>query len=180
MAGSEFVTFLTINKTKGANLIMSKKTVYLTHGAVIAAAYVALTYVSAVLGLASGAIQLRLSETLTILPLFTPAAVPGLYIGCLLANLLTGCALWDVVFGSLATLLGALGTYWIGRRIKWLAPVFPVLANIIIVPLVLRRVYGSPDSWIYLCVTVGIGEAAACGALGAGLYQLVKKNGIFK
>lgn len=159
---------------------MNKKTIYLTHGAVIAAAYVALTFVSAAMGLANGAIQLRLSEALTILPLFTPAAVPGLFIGCLLSNLLTGCALWDVIFGSAATLLGALGTYLIGRRIKWTAPIFPILANIIIVPLVLRYVYGSPDSWIYLCITVGIGEIAACGIFGAGLYHLIKKAGIFK
>lgn len=159
---------------------MNKKTVYLTQGAVIAAAYVALTYVSAAMGLASGAVQLRLSEALTILPVFTPAAIPGLYIGCLLANLLTGCALWDVVFGSVATLLGALGTYFLGRKNKWLSPVFPILANILIVPPILMFVYGSPDSWPFLCLTVGIGEIASCGILGLLLHRLVEKTGIFK
>ena len=159
---------------------MNKKTVYLTQGAVIAAAYVALTYVSAALGLASGAIQVRLSEVLTILPVFTPAAVPGLYIGCLLANLLTGCALWDVVFGSVATLLGAVGTYFIGRKNKWLAPVFPIAANVLIVPPILMYVYGSPDSWPFLCLTVGIGEIVSCGILGLLLHRLVEKTGVFK
>ena len=159
---------------------MNKKTVYLTQGAVIAAAYVALTYVSAAMGLASGAIQVRLSEVLTILPVFTPAAVPGLYIGCLLANLLTGCALWDVVFGSVATLLGAVGTYFIGRKNKWLAPVFPILANVLIVPPILMYVYGSPDSWPFLCLTVGIGEIVSCGILGLLLHRLVEKTGVFK
>ena len=159
---------------------MNKKTVYLTQGAVIAAAYVALTYVSAAMGLASGAIQVRLSEVLTILPVFTPAAVPGLYIGCLLANLLTGCALWDVVFGSVATLLGAVGTYFLGRKNKWLAPVFPILANVLIVPPILMYVYGSPDSWPFLCLTVGIGEIVSCGILGLLLHRLVEKTGVFK
>ena len=159
---------------------MNKKTVYLTQGAVIAAAYVALTYVSAAMGLASGAIQVRLSEVLTILPVFTPAAVPGLYIGCLLANLLTGCALWDVVFGSVATLLGAVGTYFIGRKNKWLAPVFPILANVLIVPPILMYVYGSPDSWPFLCLTVGIGEIVSCGILGLLLHRLVEETGVFK
>ena len=79
----------------------------LTQGAMIAALYVVLTFIANLAGLASGVIQVRLSEALTILPVFTAAAVPGLAIGCVLANLLTGCAIWDVVFGSLATLIGA-------------------------------------------------------------------------
>ena len=80
-------------------------------GAVVTALYVVLTYLANTLGLASGAIQVRLSEILTVMPVFTPFAIPGLFIGCILANVLTGCALWDVVFGSLATLIGAVGTY---------------------------------------------------------------------
>ena len=76
----------------------------LTLGAVIAALYVALTFLSSQLGLSSGVIQLRLSEALTILPVFTPAAVPGLFIGCLLSNLLAGGVIWDVIFGSLASI----------------------------------------------------------------------------
>ena len=159
---------------------MDKKTRYLTHGALIAAMYVALTFVASLLGIASGVIQIRLSEALTILPLFTPAAVPGLFIGCILANLLTGCAAWDVVFGSLATLLGALGTYWCRKKSKFLAPVFPVLANAVIVPFVLQYVYGVPDAWIFLFATVGIGEIISCGVLGLMLHRILSKTNIFE
>ena len=85
---------------------MNKKTTFIVHAAVIAALYVVLTLIANALGLANHAIQIRISEALTILPLFTPAAIPGLFIGCILANFLTGCLIWDIVFGSLATLLG--------------------------------------------------------------------------
>jgi len=78
------------------------KLALLTQGALIAALYTALTYLANALGLANGAVQVRFSEALTILPVFTPAAVPGLFVGCLLANLLTGAAIWDILFGSLA------------------------------------------------------------------------------
>ena len=106
--------------------MMRKKTKLLTQGALIAALYVVLTYVTNLAGMASGAIQVRISEALCILPAFTASAVPGLFVGCLAANLLTGAALWDVVFGSVATLLGALGTRYFGRN-KFLAPIFPIV-----------------------------------------------------
>ena len=86
----------------------NSKALLVATGGVIAALYVVLTVIANALGLASGAIQVRFSEALTILPVFTPAAIPGLTVGCVLANLITGCAPWDVVFGSLATLIGAL------------------------------------------------------------------------
>ena len=95
-----------------------KKSVFITQAALIAAMYTALTVLIAAFNLASGAVQVRLSEALTVLPVFTPAAVPGLFIGCFLSNLITGCALWDVLFGSLATLLGALGTRLSGKGIR--------------------------------------------------------------
>ena len=159
---------------------MEKKTRFLTHGALIAAMYVALTFAANLLGLASGVVQIRLSEALTILPLFTPAAIPGLFIGCVLANLLTGCAVWDVVFGSIATLLGALGTYWCRKRSKFLAPVFPIVTNMIIVPFVLKLVYGAPDAWIFLFVSVGMGEIISCGVLGLALHKILKRTNIFE
>ena len=96
---------------------MRKETQDLTVAALIAAIYAVLTLVSNAFGLASGAVQLRLSEALTILPAFTWAAVPGLTVGCIIANLITGCALWDIVFGSIATFIGAVGTYFIGKNI---------------------------------------------------------------
>ena len=105
-----------------------KKTHFITHAALIAALYVVLTYVANSLGLASGAIQVRFSEALTILPFFTPAAIPGLFVGCILSNSLTLCVIWDTIFGSIATLLGAIGTYAL-RKHKWLAPLPPVLSN---------------------------------------------------
>ena len=142
-----------------------KKTHFITHAALIAALYVVLTYVANALGLASGAIQVRFSEALTILPFFTPAAIPGLFIGCILSNLLTGCALWDIVFGSIATLLGAIGTRLL-RKNKWLTPLPPIIANTLIVPFVLAYVYGVPGSIPYLMATVGIGEVLSCYVLG--------------
>ena len=151
----------------------------LTQGAMIAALYVVLTFIANLAGLASGVIQVRLSEVLTILPVFTAAAVPGLAVGCVLANLLTGCALWDVVFGSLATLIGALGTRLLRKKSPVLAVLPPILSNMFIVPLVLQQVYGVEDAFWYLMLTVGAGEIISCGALGLLLYRSLKKTRIF-
>ena len=153
---------------------MKNNTLKLVTGGLIAALYVVLTVLAAQFNLASGAIQVRFSEALTILPVFTPAAIPGLTVGCVLANLITGCAPWDVVFGSLATLIGALGT-WLLRKKPMLAWIPPVLSNVAIVPIVLQKVYGVPDAWWYLALTVGAGEVISCGILGLLLYQGVKK-----
>lgn len=156
---------------------MKERTLHLTRAALIAALYVILTFVSQVFGLASGVIQFRLSEALTCMPLFYKEAVPGLWAGCLLANLLTGCAMWDMVFGSAATLIGALGTYYIGRRRPILGPLFPIGSNMIIVPFVLQYVYGAAESYWFLMVTVGAGEIVCCGVLGMILYKACKKSG---
>ncbi len=145
----------------------------------IAALYVVLTFIANLAGLASGVIQVRLSEALTILPVFTAAAVPGLAVGCVLANLLTGCAIWDVVFGSLATLIGAVGTRLLRGQSPVLAVLPPILSNIIIVPLVLQRVYGVEDAYWYLAMTVGAGEIISCGVLGLLLYRSLKNTKIF-
>lgn len=117
-------------------------------GGVIAALYVVLTIIAAALGIASGAIQVRLSEALTILPVFTAAAVPGLTVGCVVANLITGCAAWDVVFGSMATLLGAIGTRLLKDRpaVAWIPP---VVSNMVIVPIVLMKVYGVDNVEVF-------------------------------
>ena len=115
----------------------NKKVLRITQAAMIAAIYVVLTVFISAFNLASGAIQVRISEALTILPVFTPAAIPGLFLGCLISNLVTGCMPLDVVFGSLATLIGACGTYALRKQNKFLAPVSPIVANTIVVPLVL-------------------------------------------
>lgn len=145
----------------------NKKTLYLTQAAMIAALYVLLTYLANALGLASQAIQVRFSEALTILPFFTPAAIPGLTVGCLLSNILTGAILPDIIFGSLATLLGALGTWFLRRtKVKWLAPLPPIVSNTMIVPLVLSYGYHFPGAIWYFMLTVGLGEIISCGVLG--------------
>ncbi len=154
------------------------KTRVITQSAMIAALYVVLTYVSNVFGLASGAIQVRISEALTVLPAFTFAAVPGLFVGCVAANLLTGAALWDIVFGSLATLLGAVGTYFLGKN-KYVAPVFPILSNTLIIPFVLKIVYVVSEGYGFLFLTIFLGEFVSCGILGVILYSAVKKSKIF-
>ncbi|MBR3943119.1 MAG: QueT transporter family protein, partial [Clostridia bacterium] len=151
---------------------MNRKTKMITHGAIIAALYVALTMLANLFGLASGAVQVRLSEMLTVLPAFTVAAVPGLTVGCVLANLVTGCALWDVVFGAVATLIGALFTRLIGKNNKFLATIPPILSNAIIIPFVLQMVYGVKDGFWYLFATVGLGEVISCGILGCLLYTV--------
>lgn len=158
---------------------MMKKTRSLTQSALIAALYVALTYLSAAFGIASGVIQLRISEALTILPMFSFSAVPGLFAGCVAANLLTGAAIWDVVLGSLATLLGALGTYYFGKN-KYIAPVFPIVSNTVIIPFVLKSVYGVSEGLWFLMLTVFIGELISCGVFGIILAGAVKKTKIFE
>lgn len=159
---------------------MKNNTLYLTQASLIAALYVMLTIISNFAGLASGVIQLRLSEMLTIIPVFTPAAIPGLAVGCAVANLATGCALWDVAFGTLATTLGALGTYYIGRKYPYAGPAFPIAANALIVPKVLQVVYGAEGTYWYFMLTVGIGEILSCGVLGIILYRVLKKTKIFE
>lgn len=152
----------------------NKKVLFITQAAMIAAIYVVLTIFISAFNLASGAIQVRISEALTILPFFTPAAIPGLFIGCLLSNFMTGCAPYDVLFGSLATLIGAFGTYAL-RKYKFLAPVPPIVANTIIVPFILAFVYQVEDAIPFLMLTVGIGEVISCGILGMLLLFALQK-----
>ncbi|MCI9051530.1 MAG: QueT transporter family protein [Lachnospiraceae bacterium] len=153
----------------------NKKVLFMAQAAMIAAIYVVLTFVANAFGLASGSIQVRLSEALTVLPYFTPAAIPGLFIGCLFSNILTGCCLLDIIMGSIATLIGAVGTYAL-RKIKWTAPLPPIIANILIVPFVLINGYGIPSPYGLLMLTVGIGEVISCGILGMGLLLVLDKN----
>ena len=158
----------------------TRSVLFLAQGAIIAAMYVALTMLSSVFGLASGVIQVRISEALTILPYFTPAAIPGLFVGCLLSNILVGGVIWDVIFGSVATLLGAIFTYLL-RKIKWLAPVPPIVSNMLIVPFVLRYAYGAPDAIWFMMLTVGAGELISAGFLGMMLLLALERqrNAIF-
>ena len=151
---------------------MNKKVNFICQAAMIAALYVVLTFIAG--GLASGVIQIRLSEALTILPYFTAAAIPGVTIGCLLSNWLTGCVIWDILFGTLATLIGALGSYAL-RRHQWLVPIPPIVANTVIVPFVLRYAYGAEDAFPFMMGTVGLGEILSCYVLGMLLLLALKK-----
>lgn len=151
-----------------------KKSVLLTQAAMIAALYVVLTLLANTFGLASGVIQIRLSEMLTILPYFTPAAIPGVFLGCLLANLLTGGCLLDILGGSFASLIGVCFAYLL-RSWKWLVPLPTIIANTAIVPLVLIYGYGAADMWWYLALTVGAGELLSCGIFGMFLLFALQK-----
>ena len=153
---------------------------FVAQAAVIAAIYVVLTLLFA--PFSYGEVQVRLSEALTILPVFTPAAVPGLFVGCLLSNILGGCIVPDIIFGSLATLTGAVFTYLLRNQSRFLAPLPPILANALIVPFVLRIGYQVPLPIPFMMLTVGIGEVISCGVFGMILYAALYryKNLIFK
>ena len=150
-----------------------KKVTFIVQAAVIAALYVVLTFVANALGLASHTIQVRFSEALCILPVFTPAAIPGLWIGCLLANLLTGAVIYDVA---------AVCTYLL-RNHKIACTFPPVIFNMIIVPFVLVYAYGIPAVYFhgvnvtipFNAITVGIGEVISVCVLGSILMRVLAK-----
>ncbi len=152
----------------------NKHVLFMTQAAMIAAIYVVLTVMFAPFGF--GEIQVRLSEALTILPIFTPAAIPGLFIGCFFGNVIGGAILPDIIFGSLATLIGACGTYLLRKKNKCLAILPPICSNMVIVPLVLRYGYGVPLPLPFMMLTVGIGELLSCGVLGIVLFSVMKKH----
>ena len=151
------------------------KTKNLTRAAIIAALYVILTFVSHIFGMASGAIQLRISEALTVLPYFTPVAIPGLTVGCVISNLLMGSNTLDIIFGSLATFIGALGTYALRKKSPYFAFIPPVVANTLIVPCVLIYA-GAEGGWWFFALTVFIGEVLSCGILGIVLVKNLKSR----
>ena len=152
-----------------------KKVRFITLASTIAALYVVLTLISAAFGLSSGAIQIRISESLCVLTFFTPAAIPGLTIGCLISNLLTGANALDVVFGTLATLIGALGGYYL-RKKQWLITLPTVLANTVIIPLVIVYGFGVDDmSLPFIAFTVCLGELISATLLGTALLKILKK-----
>ncbi len=145
---------------------------FLTRAALIAAVYTALTLLFAPLSFRE--IQVRISEALTILPYFTPAAIPGLLVGCLISNILGGAILPDIIFGSLATLIGAVGSYLL-RKHRILVPIPPIAANAVIVPFVLRFGYGVNLPVPLMILTVGLGEIISCGVLGMLLLVVLEK-----
>ena len=156
---------------------------------IIAALYIALTYLAMAFGLDKNAIQVRFSEALCTLAVITPAAIPGLTVGCFLANILTGCAPLDIVIGPIATLTGAVGAYFIGvwyRKIKkkgilFLSPIPTILANTVAVPFVIYICYTAPEQQSaamlgFYAITVFIGEVISAGVLGMLLYFAMEKR----
>ena len=158
----------------------NRNLLFLTQAAMIAAIYVALTYVFSPISFSE--VQVRIAEALTILPVFTPAAVPGLFVGCLLGNILGGAVLPDVICGSFATLIGAFFTWRLRNAHPFLAPVPPIIANTLIVPFVLRYAYSIELPIPFMMLTVGIGEVISCGVLGLLLYYALRghKEEIFR
>ena len=146
---------------------------------IIAALYAVMAYFSSVFGIAYGPIQCRFSEALTVLPFLFPEAVPGLFIGCVVTNLMSTVGPLDIIFGSLATLLAALWT----RRMpnKWLAPLPPVVCNAVIIGAMIAwyEVGFTNAFWgmfAFNALTVGIGEAIACYVLGLLLLQVISRT----
>lgn len=154
----------------------SARILYVTQAGLIAALYTVLTVFVGAFGLASGAVQFRISEALCVLPFFTPAAIPGLTVGCLISNLATGCIWQDVVFGTLATLIGAVGARLL-RRLPWLIPAPTVIANTVIVPFVLAYAYGFEGGLAYFMLTVGVGEVLSAYVCGLVLLFALKPYG---
>ena len=154
-----------------------RKILFLTQAAIVAALYVILTFLCALFGLSSGVVQLRISEALCILPIFFPAAIPGLFVGCLLSNLLTGAAPLDILVGPIATLLGAIGAYWL-RKHPFLAPLPTVLSNMLLIPPVLIFGYGLTEAWWFMVLTVGIGEFLSAYVFGLVLWIALKKRNL--
>ena len=157
----------------------NNNTRYICEGALIAVLYIVLTYISALFNLSSGVIQLRLSEALCILPIFTPAAIPGLAIGCLLSNLFTGSIIIDIIFGYIATLIGALLTRLL-RRHTIPSLLSPILSNTVIIPIILKYAYHADDAYWFIVITVFVGEFISAGILGYILRRALRARKLNK
>ena len=156
----------------------------LTLAAMVAALYAVMSYFGNIFGLTFGPVQLRFAEALTVLPFLFPATVPGLFVGCVMTNLISPFGLLDVAAGSLATLLAAL---WTSRvKSRWLAPLPPVICNAVLVGFTLSWTQAGgftaalPAAWFYNGLTVGLGELGACCVLGMLLLHLIPKIKIFR
>ena len=155
---------------------MNKKTKFIAKASMIAALYTALTLVSAMFGLSSGVIQIRISEALCVLPIYSTAAIPGLAVGCLVSNLICGGTVYDIVFGTAATLIGALLAYAL-KKFPYLSSIPTILSNAAIIPFVLiLSGFGGWESFPYFSLTVGIGEVISCGVLGTVLVFYLQRH----
>lgn len=158
---------------------------FIVQSGVIAALYAVLTYVSSLMGLAYGEVQFRVSEALTILPVFTPAAIPGLAIGCFIGNLGSPFGMVDVLCGTLATLIAAVFSWGMRnvriKNVPVLAPLGPVVANAVIVGLEIAWFLPEGLSWsgfAAAAISVGLGELVICYILGLPLAALIDRTGL--
>lgn len=167
---------------------MNRKIKFIVEGALIAAVYIGLTMISNLLNLAFGPIQLRISEALTVLPVFTPAAIPGLALGCFISNIISPIGAVDMIFGTGATLAAAVLTYLLRKICVKGLPVLsflsPVVLNAVIIGLEID-IFFLPEGaavWGFVssAATVGLGELAACFLLGVPLFYAVKRYRIFR
>ena len=163
----------------------NKRTLYLVQSALIAGIYVAVTYVAN--PISYGSVQFRISEALTVLPVLTPAAIPGLTIGCLIANLGSPFGPIDIFCGTLATLLAAICTRMtrkiLFKKLPLLSLIFPVLFNGIIVGAEIAFFLPEGFSWLAFLTSgasVALGELGVCYILGLPLYTGLNKSGVFK
>lgn len=159
---------------KSTNDKRRQNILYICQAGIIAALYVALLFVFAPISF--GAVQVRVAEALTILPIFTPSAIPGLFIGCLLGNFLGGGIIIDIIFGSIATLLGAIGTYFLRKRNPIFGTIPPIVANTLIVPFVIKYAYADEMSLPLIVLAILGGEVLSCGILGGMLGLSLKKT----
>ena len=165
----------------------NKKTVFVVQSAIIAAMYAGLTYAASMLNLAYGSIQFRFSEALTILASLSPAAIPGLTIGCFLGNITSPYGLVDIVCGTLATLIAAVLSYWT-RNVKFkdlplLSAIFPVLTNAVIIGLEITLFMPEgfkTEAFLITAGQIGLGQLVMCYGLGIPLYKVIKKTKLDK
>ncbi len=152
---------------------MKYSTKYLVQAALIAALYATLTLLLSPIGY--GPIQFRISEVLTLLPVISSASIPGLFIGCILANWLGGFGLADIIFGSLATLLAAISTYLL-RRTRFLYPLPPAIFNGVIVGSYIYLLYDKTYPIALTMLFIGGAEAVICYGFGLPLISFIRKS----
>jgi len=165
--------------------LKKKMTLFITQAAVIAALYVALTYISSAMGLAYNSVQFRLSEILTVLPVFTPAAIPGLTLGCFLANISSPFGIIDILCGTLATFLASIVTYAVRnitlKGLPVLATIPPVLFNAVIIGLEIWYLDGkTPEIFFISALQVAAGQAVMCIIAGLVFVRAVKNTRLFE
>lgn len=156
----------------------------LTLAAMVAALYAVMSYFGNIFGLTFGPIQFRFAEALTVLPFLFPATVPGLFVGCLITNLLSPYGPLDIVVGSAATLIAALWTSRVKNR--WMAPLPPVICNAVLVGFTIGWAEAGgftaalPAAWVFNGLTVGLGELGACYVLGMLLLYVLPRVRYFR